>query len=87
MTGNGKWIEGTQHRWRAVDEPQELGAEATGGAETDDERAVEALWRAVLDLPPARPVGRLDSFTNVGGSLVAAGGSTLRHSGRAAGIS
>ena len=48
-------------------------AEATGGSpETDDERAVEALWRAVLDLPPARPVGRLDSFTNVGGnSLVA----------------
>ena len=75
MTGNGKVDR------KALPAPpagggrasRTFGAEATGGApETDDERAVEALWRAVLDLPPARPVGRLDSFTNVGGnSLVA----------------
>ena len=75
MTGNGKVDR------KALPAPPAGGgkasrtcnAEATGGSpETDEERAVEALWRAVLDLPPARPVGRLDSFTNVGGnSLVA----------------
>ena len=74
MTGNGKVDR------KALPPPPAGGGRAArafgdalgGVAETADEKAVEALWRAVLDLPPARPVGRLDSFAGVGGnSLVA----------------